>query len=40
MSMKIGLVADTHIPEARAELWPQVFDAFAGVGRSSRKTSG
>ena len=31
MPMKIGLVADTHIPEARAELWPQVFDAFAGV---------
>jgi uncharacterized protein len=27
---RIGLVADTHIPEARAELWPQVFDAFAG----------
>ena len=33
MPMKIGLVADTHIPEARAELWPQVFDAFAGVDR-------
>ena len=28
--MRIGLVSDTHIPEARAELWPQVFDAFAG----------
>ena len=28
--MRLGLVADTHIPEARAELWPQVFDAFAG----------
>ena len=27
---RLGLVADTHIPEARAELWPQVFDAFAG----------
>jgi uncharacterized protein len=26
----VGLVADTHIPEARAQLWPQVFDAFAG----------
>lgn len=31
MALKIGLVADTHIPEARATLWPQVFDAFAGV---------
>jgi len=29
--MRIGLVSDTHIPEARAELWPQVFDAFRGV---------
>jgi putative phosphoesterase len=29
--MRIGLISDTHIPEARAELWPQVFDAFAGV---------
>ena len=28
--VRLGLVADTHIPEARAELWPQVFDAFAG----------
>jgi putative phosphoesterase len=28
--VRIGLVADTHIPEARAQLWPQVFDAFAG----------
>ncbi len=27
---RLGLVADTHIPEARAQLWPQVFDAFAG----------
>jgi hypothetical protein len=26
----VGLIADTHIPEARAELWPQVFAAFAG----------
>ena len=24
---------DTHIPEARATLWPQVYDAFAGVDR-------
>lgn len=29
--MRIGLISDTHIPEARQELWPQVFDAFAGV---------
>jgi len=29
--LKIGLISDTHIPEARAELWPQVFTAFAGV---------
>jgi putative phosphoesterase len=29
--MRIGLIADTHIPEARRELWPQVFEAFTGV---------
>lgn len=29
--MKIGLISDTHIPEAGPELWPQVFDAFHGV---------
>ncbi len=29
--MRIGLISDTHIPESRVELWPQVFDAFAGV---------
>jgi putative phosphoesterase len=29
--LHIGLISDTHIPEARAELWPQVFSAFAGV---------
>jgi putative phosphoesterase len=28
---RIGLIADTHIPEARRELWPQVFDAFRRV---------
>ena len=33
MATRIGLVADTHIPEARKTLWPQVFDAFAGVER-------
>src|SRR5690606_18879469 len=30
-TVRIGLISDTHIPEARAELWPQVFDAFKGV---------
>ncbi|MGI8551356.1 MAG: YfcE family phosphodiesterase [Dehalococcoidia bacterium] len=30
-SMRIGLISDTHIPEACRELWPQVFDAFRGV---------
>lgn len=29
--LRIGLISDTHIPEARATLWPQVFDAFRGV---------
>ena len=29
--MRIGLISDTHIPEARFELWPQVFDSFRGV---------
>ncbi|MFC1895490.1 metallophosphoesterase family protein [Thermodesulfobacteriota bacterium] len=29
--MRIGLISDTHIPEARQELWPQVFTAFRGV---------
>lgn len=29
-ALRIGLVADTHIPQAAAELWPQVFAAFAG----------
>ena len=29
--MRIGLISDTHIPESREELWPQVFDAFRGV---------
>ena len=31
MATRIGLIADTHIPEARATLWPQVYEAFAGV---------
>jgi putative phosphoesterase len=29
--MRIGLISDTHIPEAQPELWPQVFEAFRGV---------
>lgn len=29
--MRIGLISDTHIPEARQELWPQVFEAFRDV---------
>jgi len=29
--MRIGLISDTHIPEARHALWPQVFDAFRCV---------
>jgi uncharacterized protein len=29
--LRVGLISDTHIPEARAELWPQVFDLFDGV---------
>ena len=28
--LRVGLVSDTHIPEAREELWPQVFEAFRG----------
>jgi uncharacterized protein len=28
--VRLGLIADTHIPEACPQLWPQVFDAFAG----------
>jgi putative phosphoesterase len=29
--LRIGLIADTHIPEAGPELWPQVFHAFRDV---------
>lgn len=29
--MRIGLISDTHIPEAQPQLWPQVFEAFKGV---------
>jgi len=31
LALTIGLISDTHIPEARRELWPQVFQAFADV---------
>jgi putative phosphoesterase len=30
-TVRVGLISDTHIPEARAELWPQVFAAFEDV---------
>jgi putative phosphoesterase len=30
-TVRIGLISDTHIPEARPQLWPQVFDVFSGV---------
>ena len=29
--MRIGLISDTHIPTARPDLWPQVYDALRGV---------
>jgi len=29
--LRIGLISDTHIPEACPQLWPQVFDAFSDV---------
>jgi hypothetical protein len=29
--MKVGLISDTHIPESREELWPQIFAAFNDV---------
>ncbi len=28
--MRIGLISDTHIPEAMPELWPHVFEVFEG----------
>ena len=31
MALRIGLISDTHIPEAHPELWPQIHDAFNGV---------
>lgn len=30
-SLRVGLISDSHIPEARAGLWDQVFSVFAGV---------
>jgi putative phosphoesterase len=29
--LKIGLISDTHIPESRDSIWPQVLEAFADV---------
>lgn len=29
--LTIGLISDTHLPEAAPSLWPQVFAAFDGV---------
>lgn len=31
MSLTIGLISDTHIPESRPALWPQIYEAFADV---------
>ncbi len=30
-SLRIGLIADTHMPGTIATLWPQVYEGFAGV---------
>jgi len=30
-SLNIGLISDTHIPESRKTLWPQIAEAFDGV---------
>lgn len=29
--MRIGLISDTHIPQAGPDLWPQVYEALRGV---------
>ncbi len=29
--MLIGLISDTHVPEAGAELWPEVYERLSGV---------
>ena len=31
MSYRIGLISDTHIPEARESLWSQIYLAFRDV---------
>jgi putative phosphoesterase len=31
VATRIGLISDTHIPESRATLWPQIIEAFEGV---------
>ena len=31
LRMRIGLISDTHVPEAGSELWPQVYERLAGV---------
>ena len=31
LRMRIGLISDTHVPEAGNELWPQVYERLAGV---------
>ena len=31
MPLTIGLISDTHLPEAHPELWPQIFEAFDDV---------
>ncbi len=30
MTVRIGLISDTHIPEAMPELWPHAFEVFDG----------
>lgn len=35
--MLIGLISDTHVPEAGRELWPQVYDAFIGTNPEQPK---
>jgi uncharacterized protein len=30
-TLRVGLISDSHIPEARARLWDQVFTVFDGV---------
>lgn len=31
VTLRIGLISDTHIPESRKSLWPQVYEAFSDV---------